>query len=264
VERQGLDRGRARGHRRGGVVLVVPEQPALFLQRLVEVAVQALGASGPHRPVDEADTDDDAADDADRGDGEGEIGSLGEAEILHDAPHAGRGAVPALETELDEGADHGAGTEEGDEDGGGQGEAQHVLPGGEGHAHRHLRSDQAEHALGVGDLRAEEQGGEDDADEQAGQRAPHVEDLRGVDPGLGEAVAAHPLAQGAEHLGTEQEGHGAADDRAGQEELLDQGRADPDALRHQQDEPQQHQSQSDRVRRHRGPPRHAWGPDAPR
>jgi len=85
--------------------------------------VQALGASGPHRPVDEADTDDDAADDADRGDGEGEIGSLGEAEILHDAPHAGRGAVPALETELDEGADHGAGTEEGDEDGGGEGEA---------------------------------------------------------------------------------------------------------------------------------------------
>ena len=112
VQGQRLDRGGSAGHLPGGVVLVLTEQPALLVDRELNIVFEDLGFAVAHPPVDERNTDDDAADQADSRDTNRQVRAIVEAEFDHHVTHTGGGAVTALETDLDQPTGHGRRPEE--------------------------------------------------------------------------------------------------------------------------------------------------------
>lgn len=106
VQGQGLNGRGTAGHLPGGVVLVLAEQPALFVDRELDIVLEDLGLAVAHTPVDERNADDDAADQADRRDANRQVRALVESEFGHYVAHAGGGAVAALEADLDQPSGH--------------------------------------------------------------------------------------------------------------------------------------------------------------
>ena len=84
---------RDKGSTEAGRLVIFPAE--------LHIVFEDLGFAVAHPPVDERNTDDDAADQADRGDTNRQVRTIGEAEFDHHVTHTGGGAVTALETDLD-------------------------------------------------------------------------------------------------------------------------------------------------------------------
>ena len=253
VQRQRLDRRRARRQVARGVLLVLAEQAALLGDRAVLDLGDDLGAAGADGPVDHGDADDDAADQADGGHRDCQVRAFGPAEILEHGDHACGGAVAALESDFDERAGHRGHAEQRRQHGDRQQQADDVLSRRERHADRQLRPGEVVHGLGPGELLPQEQGGEHHRNQQARQRLPHRQHFFAEDAAGFDELADSPAdraAEHAQHLGAQQQGDETAHDRRGQEQLL--RHLDPDShdLADEQHQRQQQQRESNHVRGH--------------
>ena len=230
----------------------------LFLVRALVVGVDDLGLLGAGAPVDEDDPDDDTGEKTDRGHAQGEVLTLGPADLLEGVAQARRGAVSAEEPDLDEGTGEERRAEDRREDEDGQEQADDVLAAGHGHTEGQVGTGEVDGLLEFGQALAEEEAREDHGDQQAGQGRPDRHDLfteetARLDPlgeTLGDALVGEQAREPSEDVGAEEQRDAATNDRTRQVELLRELPLHPDEFGDQQQTSQQEECETDGFSRH--------------